>query len=379
MRHCFRGTALVDLARLRRSVVRLLGMKTTAAILVELGKPLELADLEIPALKPGQALVEISYSGVCHTQVGEARGHRGEDKFLPHCLGHEGSGIVREVGPGIAKVKPGDRVILSWIKGSGADIPGTVYDWNGRPVNAGGITTFATYSAISENRLTVVPDGMSMRLAALVGCAVPTGAGVVFNTAQPRPGQSVVVFGVGGIGSCAVAAAALAGCMPVIAVDINPDKLALARKLGATETINSKQEDPIAMVLRFCKGGADFAIEATGNAAVMRQALACVRQQGGAAIVIGNARFGSTLEIDPRELNLGKRLLGTWGGDNVPDRDYPRYCRLLASGRLDLEPLLSKAYGLADVNAALDDLEGGRAVRPLLEIGAAAQGLAKAA
>ena len=111
----------------------------------------------------------------------------------------------------------------------------------------------------------------------------------------------------------------------------------------------------------------------------MRQALACVRQQGGTAVVIGNARFGSTLEIDPRELNMGKRLLGTWGGDNVPDRDYPRYCKLLMSGRLDLEPLLSKGYGLADVNDALDDLERGKATRPLLEISTAARTTAKAA
>lgn len=354
-------------------------MKTTAAVLVELGQSLELADLEIPTLKPGQVLVEVTYSGVCHTQVGEARGHRGEDKFLPHCLGHEGSGVVREVGPGVVKVKPDDSVILSWIKGSGADVPGTVYGWNGRKVNAGGITTFATYSVVSENRLTVVPDGMSMRLAALVGCAVPTGAGVVFNTAQPRPGQSVVVFGVGGIGSCAVAAAALSGATPVIAVDVNADKLALAKQLGATHTINSTSADPVAEILRACKGGADYAIEATGIPAVMRQALACVRHQGGAAVVIGNARFGSSLDIDPRELNMGKRLLGTWGGDNVPDRDYPRYCKLLTTGRLDLEPLLSKCYGLADVNAALDDLEHGKAARPLLAIGAAVGTVAKAA
>jgi S-(hydroxymethyl)glutathione dehydrogenase/alcohol dehydrogenase len=354
-------------------------MKTTAAVLVELGKPLELADLEVPVLKPGQCLVEVTYSGVCHTQVGEARGHRGEDKFLPHGLGHEGSGIVREVGPGVTKVKPGDKVILSWIKGSGADVPGTVYDWNGRKVNAGGITTFATHAVISENRLTPVPEGMSMRLAALVGCAVPTGAGVVFNTAQPRPGQGVVVFGVGGIGSCAVAAAALSGCTPVIAVDINPDKLAIARKLGATHAINSKAADPVAEVLKVCKGGADFAIEATGLAPVMRQALACVRHQGGTAVVIGNARFGTTLEVDPREFNMGKRLLGTWGGDNVPDRDYPRYCKLLTAGRLDLEPLLSGGYGLADVNAALDDLEHGKAARPLLDIGGQVNSTAKAA
>ena len=354
-------------------------MKTTAALLVELGQPLELADIEIPPLKAGQVLVEVSYSGVCHTQVGEARGHRGEDKFLPHCLGHEGSGIVREIGPGVTKVKPGDAAILSWIKGSGLDVPGTAYDWNGRKVNAGGITTFSTYAVVSENRLTPVPEGMSMRLAALVGCAVPTGAGVVFNTAQPRPGQSVVVFGVGGIGSCAVAAATLAGCTPVIGVDVKPDKLALAKRLGATHTVNSKATDAVTEILKLCKGGADFAIEATGLPPVMRQALACVRPQGGTAVVIGNARFGSTLEVDPREFNMGKRLLGTWGGDNVPERDYPRYCKLLMTGRLDLEPLLSKSYGLADVNAALDDLEHGRAARPLLDIAGVGAVAAKAA
>ncbi len=343
-------------------------MKTTAAVLVELGKPLELADLDIPTLKPGQCLIEVAFSGVCHTQVGEARGHRGEDKFLPHCLGHEGSGYVREVGPGVTKVKPGDAVILSWIKASGMDVPGTVYEWNGRKVNAGGITTFSNFSVIAENRLTVIPEGLSLRHAALIGCAVPTGAGVVFNTAQPKPGQSVVVFGVGGIGNCAVAAASVSGCVPVIAVDINPDKLALAKKFGATHTIDSKQSDAVAEIQKLVKGGVDFAIEATGVPAVMRQALACVRQQGGTAVVIGNAKFGDKLEFDPRELNMGKRLLGTWGGDNVPDRDYPRYARLMMSGKMDLEPLLGKSHSLAEVNAALDDLEHGRAARPLIQM-----------
>lgn len=343
-------------------------MKTTAAVLVELGKPLELADLDVPALKPGQCLIEIAFSGVCHTQVGEARGHRGEDKFLPHCLGHEGSGYVREVGPGVTKVKPGDAVILSWIKASGMDVPGSVYEWNGRKVNAGGITTFAHFSVIAENRLTVIPEGLSLRHAALIGCAVPTGAGVVFNTAQPRPGQSLAVFGVGGIGNCAVAAASASGCVPVIAVDINPDKLELAKKFGATHTIDSKKSDAVAEIQKLVKGGVDFAIEATGVPAVMRQALACVRQQGGTAVVIGNAKFGDKLEFDPRELNMGKRLFGTWGGDNVPDRDYPRYARLMASGKLDLEPLLTKSYALSEVNAALDDLEHGRAARPLIQM-----------
>jgi S-(hydroxymethyl)glutathione dehydrogenase/alcohol dehydrogenase len=189
----------------------------------------------------------------------------------------------------------------------------------------------------------------------------------------------VAVFGVGGIGACAVAAAALSGCSPVIAVDVNPDKLGLARRLGATHTINSKSADPVAEVLKVCKGGSDFAIEATGLAPVMRQALGCVRNQGGTAVVIGNARFGTTLELDPREFNMGKRLLGTWGGDNVPDRDYPRYCKLLCAGRLNLEPLLSRSYALTDVNAALDELEQGKAARPLLDIGGVAGVGAKAA
>ncbi len=341
-------------------------MKTTAAVLIQTGKPLEFADLSIPVLKPGQVLVEVLFSGVCHTQLGEVRGHRGEDKFLPHCLGHEGSGIVREIGPGVSKVRADDAVILSWIKGQGYDIPGTVYDWNGRSVNAGGITTFAKYAVISENRLTRIPDGLSMRTAALVGCAVPTGAGVVFNTAMPKPGQSLAVFGAGGIGNCAIAAAAVAGCVPIIAVDLTEEKLALARQLGATHTIHAKNQDPVAEIRKIAPGGIDFAIEATGIPAVMRQALACVRQQGGAAVVVGNARFGDKLEIDPRELNAGKRLLGTWGGDNEPDRDYPRYCKLLASGKLNLEPLLSRTYSLVEVNQALDDLEAGIAARPLI-------------
>jgi S-(hydroxymethyl)glutathione dehydrogenase / alcohol dehydrogenase len=347
-------------------------MKTTAAVLVDTGKPLELADLEIPLLKPGQALVEIAASGVCHTQVLEVRGQRGVDPFLPHCLGHEGSGFVRDAGPGVTKVKLDDRVILSWIKGSGADVPGSVYRWNGRNVNAGAITTFQTFAVISENRLSTLPKELSMRQGALVGCAVPTGAGVVFNSAQPRPGQSIAIFGVGGVGACAVSAAALSGCTPVIAVDVREDKLALARKLGASDVVNAAAADSVEAILRLCPGGVDFAIEATGRPAVMRQALACVRAQGGSAVVIGNAPFGDKLEIDPRELNQGKRLLGTWGGDSVPDRDFPRYCRLIAAGKLDVEPLLSRTYRLEEINQALDDLERGEAARPIVQMQAAA-------
>ncbi|HYV34158.1 MAG TPA: zinc-binding dehydrogenase, partial [Gemmataceae bacterium] len=307
-------------------------MKTTAAVLVELKKPLVILELEVPSLKPGQVLVEVLYTGVCHTQLHEVRGRRGHDKFLPHCLGHEGSGIVRECGPGVTRVKPGQKVILSWIKAQGMDVGGPLYSHGGRVINAGAITTFQTHSIICENRLTVLPDNLPPREAALIGCAVPTGVGVVLNTMHPRAGQGIAIFGAGGIGLCATAAANLAGCWPIVAVDINPAKLTLATQLGASHTIDASKTDPVASIMDLCPGGIDFSVECAGRPAVMRQALACVRNQGGTTVIVGNAPMGEKLEIEPRELNHGKRLLGTWGGDNDPDRDYPRYCKLMAAG-----------------------------------------------
>ena len=344
-------------------------MRTLAAVLVELDRPLELAELEIPALKPGQVLVELAYSGVCHTQLLEARGRRGADPFLPHCLGHEGSGRVLELGAGVSKVKAGDEVVLSWIKGSGADVSGTVYDWAGQKVNAGAITTFGNHAVISENRLTRVEPGLPLREAALVGCAVATGAGSVFNTAAARPGQSIAIFGAGGVGLCAIAAARVAGCAPIIAVDVLASKLEVARTLGATHLINASEVDPVAAIKAAVPGGLDLAVESSGRPSVMVWALESVRAQGGTAVIVGNAPAGQTLTIDPKQLNQGKRLLGTWGGDSRPDTDYPRYSRLIAGGQLNVAPLLSHSYTLEQVNLALDDLEAGRVSRPLIVFG----------
>lgn len=343
-------------------------MKTTAAILVELARPLEIVDLEIPALKPGQVLVEIAFSGVCHTQVMEARGLRGPDRFLPHCLGHEGSGVVREVGPNVTRVKAGDRVVLSWIKGQGADVPGTQYAWNGKTVNSGGITTFSQMSVISENRLTLLDPDIPFDVAALLGCAVPTGAGMVFNTASVRAGQSVAIFGTGGIGLCALSAAATSGASPLIAVDRVPDKLRIAIEFGATHAVCVTDSNPVEAILKICPGGVDIAIEATGRAAVMQQSLESVRSQGGLTVIAGNAPQGEEWQLDPRQLNQGKRILGTWGGDNLPERDFPRYQRLVLSRKLSLQSLLSTRYPLVNINDALNDLESGRAARPLIEM-----------
>ncbi len=340
---------------------------TLAAVLVETGRPLELADLAIPALKPGQVLVDIAFSGVCHTQLLETRGFRGPDRYLPHGLGHEGSGRVLETGAQVRKVKTGDVVLLSWMKGSGAEAPGTVYSWKGKPVNAGAITTFARSTVVSENRLTVLPSGFPLREAALFGCAVPTGFGMVFNALRSEAGSSLVVFGTGGVGLCAVAAARLAGCSPVVAVDRRTQRLEAARQLGATHTLRAEEASGESL-RALAPGGFDYAIEASGRPDVMSQALSCVRPRGGTAVMAGNARHGEALSLDPRQFNEGKRLLGTWGGDNDPDRDFPRWFSFLSSGRLDLSPLLSDSYPLARVNEALADLETGRSVRPLLDL-----------
>ncbi len=243
-------------------------------------RPLELAELEVPALAPGQVLVEVAFSGVCHTQLLEARGRRGEDRFLPHCLGHEGSGTVVHIGSAVTKVSPGDQVVLSWIKGSGHDVPGTTYEWDGRTVNAGGVTTFGRHAVVSENRLTALPDGVGLREAALLGCAVPTGVGAVVNTAGARPGQSLAVFGAGGVGLCAVAAAVAAGCAPVVAVDVLSSKLAVATQMGADHVIDASSADVAAELARLCPGGLDLAVEASGRPEVMAQALASVSRRG---------------------------------------------------------------------------------------------------
>jgi S-(hydroxymethyl)glutathione dehydrogenase/alcohol dehydrogenase len=343
-------------------------MKARAAVLCETGAPLEILELEMPALRPGQVLVDVSYSGVCHTQLLEAGGHRGPDRFLPHCLGHEGSGTVVEVGAGVTRVVAGDRVVLSWIKGAGADVPGTTYDAAGRTVNAGAITTLAERSVISENRLTPLRADVDLKDGALLGCAVPTGFGCVWNTAQARPGQSIVVFGAGGIGLCAVTAARLVGCWPIVVVDLVPAKLEAAGRLGATSLVLGGDADRLDQVREACGGAADLAVEATGNPGVMADALSVVRSQGGVAVVAGNARLGQDLVVDPRELNQGKQLRGTWGGDSRPEVDFPRYAGLLAAGRVDLSHLSADVYSLEDVNTAFADLAEGRVLRPMISM-----------
>jgi S-(hydroxymethyl)glutathione dehydrogenase/alcohol dehydrogenase len=345
-------------------------MTTLGAVLRELGAPLTIEELDVPAPVPGQVLVELAYSGVCHTQLSEVTGRKGPDRFLPHTLGHEGAGTVVAVGAGVTKVVAGDRVVATWIKASGADVTGAKYGSSSGPVNSGAISTFLRHALISENRLVKIPAAMPLREAALLGCAVPTGAGIVRNTLKIGAGESLAVFGAGGIGMCAIMAAHAAGAGPIIAIDVQAERLAKALALGATHTIDARTENVIDAV-RAATGGAGthYAVESAGRKDTMEAALGAVRN-GGTAVLAGNLGAGETISIDPFELIRGKKLLGTWGGESAPDADVPHYVEHFLAGRMPVDQLIFREYALSEINVALDDLTGTIVGRGIIRLAA---------
>lgn len=346
-------------------------MRTTkAAILSQINQPLEIVELIIPKLKRGQVLVKIAYSGVCRSQLNEIRGLKGEDKFMPHTLGHEGSGVVMEVGLGVQKVKVGDHVVLTWIKGKGIDVPATLYHrHDGSIVNSGAISTFMEYAVISENRLVPISKEMPLKEAALLGCAIPTGAGIVLNTARVQTGNSVAVFGVGGIGLSAILAAKMMEAAIIVAVDIHEQKLIQAKAIGATHIINATLHDVLDTIQTITGGqGVDFTIEAAGQRETMETAFASVKDKGGLCILAGNLPVGQKISIDPFDLIKGKQIVGTWGGETEPDTDIHNYVNQFLSDRLKLSFLTSDLYCLDEINHSFNYLESGKVNRALIEL-----------
>lgn len=339
-----------------------------AAVLYELNRPLVIEELIVPELREGQVLVKIAASGVCHSQLNEIKGKKGPDKYLPHTLGHEGSGVVEAVAPGVKKVKPGDHVILSWIKGSGVNAAPPEYSNGSRKINSGQLSTFNEYTVTAENRVTPIKKEMPLDKAALLGCAVATGMGAVINNAGIREGQTIAVFGVGGIGQSAVHAAAMSKASMIIAVDINETKLETARELGATHVINAVKADALETIKKITEGkGVDFAIESAGLKETMEAAFRCVRENGGKAILVGNLSHGQQISIDPFSLICGKRIVGSWGGETDPDRDFPHYADLYLAGKLKLDEMLTHRFKLEAINAAFAALEKGEAGRAIIE------------
>ena len=270
------------------SQVAALPITTRAAVLVDAGKPLALMELQLPALQPEQALVKMAYAGICHSQLNEVRGKKGKDAFLPHTLGHEGSGIVLATGPNTKKVKVGDAVALTWIKGEGAEVNTQNYACeNLGKVNSGAISTFMEYTNICENRLVKIPENLNLRDAALLGCALPTGGGMVQHHFKIDKNSTAAVFGCGGVGACAIAVAALQGAKILIAIDRVAAKLETAKALGATHIIDAAREDVAARLKEIAPNGVDLAVEATGVPEVMEMAHTCVKTGGGLCVLAG--------------------------------------------------------------------------------------------
>jgi S-(hydroxymethyl)glutathione dehydrogenase/alcohol dehydrogenase len=344
-------------------------MKTRAAVLYETNLPLRIEQVEVPPLKPGQILVRVMFGGVCHSQLMEVRGARGSDRYLPHLLGHEGSGVVVEIGREVQKVRAGDEVILTWIKGKGADAGGTQYYYNGRLINAGPITTFSDYSIVSENRCVKLPEKIPLDVAALFGCAVLTGAGIVFNTMRPKRRSTILILGVGGVGLSAVMAARLKKCSVIIAVDTHETKLEMAKALGATHLVNARTENAIGRVSEIAgEAGVDYAVEAAGRAATIEQAFQAVRKGGGLCVFASHPPASERISLDPHDLISGKQIRGSWGGEADPDEDIPRFARYYLQGKMPLEKLITHRYKLEMINQALADLESGSVGRPLIEL-----------
>ncbi len=335
-------------------------MKSLAAILVAQRSPLVLEEVEVPPLKLGQVLVRVLASGICGSQLGEIDGVKGPDKFLPHLLGHEGAGEVLECGEGVRRVRPGDRVVLHWRKAAGLESVTPVYGSRIGPVNAGWVTTFNEYAVVSENRVTPIPADVDPEVAALLGCAVTTGFGVVTNDARLAIGESIAVFGAGGIGLNIVQGAALAGGYPIIAIDRFAKRLELAQSLGATHAIDTTTADVSTEIDRIVGSeGVDVAVDNTGNVDVIALASRLTSPRG-RTVLVGVPPHGSTAAIATLPLHFEKRLSGSHGGGSRPDVDIPRYVRLLREGRLSLAPLIGRRYALSEVDGAIEDMRTGR-------------------
>lgn len=344
-------------------------LKFKAAILERTNESLVVEEVTFAGpLETGQVLVQIHYSGICGKQIEEIQGTGGPDLYLPHMLGHEGSGVVVDVASGVRKVAPGDHVVLHWMKGSGIDSPAPIYTRRGERVNAGWITTFNEYGVISENRMTPISKKADLKVVCLLGCAVTTGVGVILNEANLRPGDSVAVFGCGGVGLSAIQGASLVNSYPIIAVDRNPKSLELARKLGASHGICSTSNDVIGEIRKITGGkGAKFVVVSVGEAQVTELA-AKVSSIPGSVFLVGVPPAGSMITVDALDIHMGRTFLGSYGGGTVPDRDIPAYLDLNHKGHLKLRELITNIVSLDQINEGISSCMSGIAGRCIVKI-----------
>lgn len=351
--------------------------KARAAILVEPKKPLVIDEVEFSDPGADQVLVKLFASGVCHSQLHTmARGARPGHK-LPVLLGHESTGVVVARGRKVKHVKEGDHVITTWVDrdNSTTTLPLVAHTLNEREQYTAkwkrqevmhSAATWAEYAIAQERVVVPMPNEVATDVTSIIGCAVMTGAGAIINVLQVRPGQSLALFGAGGIGLCAVSAAAVVDASPIIVVDVNDEKLAFARRFGATHTINGNQVDAVEAIRELTHDGVDYAIDAIGLPQTQEQILKAVRpgysglNQGGAALLVGITPPGARAVLDT-SLFIGNRSFRrTSGGDCRPDRDFPIFVRWFREGKLKLNELVTNRYSLDQINTAVDDLTHGR-------------------
>tara|TARA_B100001059_G_scaffold189256_1_gene191882 strand:+ start:8792 stop:9829 length:1038 start_codon:yes stop_codon:yes gene_type:complete len=343
-------------------------MKMTAAVLVECGKPLHLMELEIPKLRRGQVLVKIAYSAICRSQLMEINGLRGHDKWLPHLLGHEASGVVVDVGAEVTKVKPGQEVILTWIESNGIEAATPQYSHNGRAINAGPITTFSNYSIVSENRVVLKPEGLDMDVAVLFGCALATGSGMVLKELDIRPDQSVVVLGLGGVGMGALLTLLATGHKKLVAVDSDPSKCVTAESFGSCTVCSNSAETILTARPEFASDGFDICIEAGGSVATIELGFSLLKAATGVLLFASHPPQGERLRIDPHELIVGKQIKGSWGGALEPDLDIPTLATVFAETDERLRQLTASRFGLREINEAIKLFSNGEIFRPILKM-----------
>jgi Zn-dependent alcohol dehydrogenase len=356
-----------------------------AAVLREFGQPLVIEELELDPPKAGELLVRMVASGVCHSDLHVVHGIHPTD--LPVVLGHEGAGVVEEVGAGVAGIAPGDHVLLTWLPYCGhcrqcargwpnrcenvAWYDSTMQDGtcrlhsNGRTVHHYNTSSFAERSIVPAQTAVKVDPKLPLTELALIGCAVMTGVGAVLNTARVRPGDTVAVVGCGGVGLNVVQGARIAGAGAIIAIDRVPAKLELARELGASAVVDASERDPVQAVRELVPGGVDHAFEALGRPETIETTLA-LTGRGGQSILIGMAPPDARVGLDALTMTFEERCVrGSWYGSCVPLRDIPLLVELYRQGRLSLEPLITTCT-LDDVNDAFRRMEAGETARSVI-------------
>jgi S-(hydroxymethyl)glutathione dehydrogenase / alcohol dehydrogenase len=368
-------------------------MKTRAAIAFEAGKPLTIGTVELDGPKPGEVLVEVKATGICHTDAYTLSGADPEGLF-PAILGHEGAGIVREVGAGVTTLKPGDHVIplytpecrqcktclsrrsnlctaIRATQGKGVMPDGTSrFRCDGDPVlHYMGCSTFANFTVLPEIALAKVREDAPFDKICYIGCGVTTGIGAVIYTAKVWPGANVVVFGLGGIGLNVIQGARMVGADKIIGVDLNPGKRAMAEKFGMTHFINPDEvgrDKVVQALVDLTGGGADFSFECIGNVHTMRQALECCHRGWGESIIIGVAASGQEIATRPFQLVTGRVWKGTAFGGARGRTDVPKIVDWYMEGKINIDDLITHTLKLDEINTAFDLMHEGKSIRSVV-------------